>query len=98
MAASEPVATARTVKSAKTSEGGIASPASFIAFIPAPLGELGSVCAGRTEDNRVGARGNSPDSITSTFLLLCRWLYDTLYPETSTSTSHYGKDEEAWQT
>lgn len=98
MAASEPVASARTAKAAKTSDAGIAAPASFIAYIPAPWGELGSVCAGRTEDNRVGARGNSPDSITSTFLLLCRWLYAKLYPETSTSTSHYGKDEEAWQT
>lgn len=71
MAASEPVATARTVKSAKTSEGGIASPASFIAFIPAPLGEHGSV-----------------HSLTSTLLLLYIWLYATLYPETSISTSH----------
>ena len=95
MAASEPVASART---AMASDAGIAAPASFIAYIPAPWGELGSVCAGRTEDNRVGARGSSPDSITSTFLLLCRWLYAKLYPETSTSTSHYGKDEEAWQT
>lgn len=80
MAASEPVASARTAKAAKTSEGGIAAPASFIASTPAPGGELGSVCAGQAKDNRAGARGSSPDSITSTFLLLCRWLYATLYP------------------
>ena len=98
MSASEPVASARTAKAAKTSDGGIAAPASFIASIPAPWGELGSVCAGRTGDNRADALRSSLDSITSTFLLLCNWLYDTLYPETSTSTSHYGKDEEAWQT
>lgn len=98
MAASEPVASARTAKAAKTSDAGIAAPASFIAYIPAPWGELGSVCAGRTEDNRADALRSSLDSITSTFLLLCRWLYAKLYPETSTSTSHYGKDEEAWQT
>ena len=98
MAASEPVASARTAKAAKTSEGGIAAPASFIASIPAPWGELCSVCAGRTEDNRTGALRSSLDSITSTLLLLCRWLYAKLYPETSTSTSHYGKDDEAWQT
>ncbi|WP_337436937.1 hypothetical protein, partial [Mitsuokella jalaludinii] len=95
MAASEPVASART---AMASDAGIAAPASFIASIPAPWGELGSVCAGRTGDNRAGALRSSLDSITSTFLLLCRWLYAKLYPETSTSTSHYGKDEEAWQT
>lgn len=87
-----------SARTAKVSDGGTASPASFIAYVPAPGGELGSACAGRTEDNRAGALRSSLDSITSTFLLLCRWLYDTLYPETSTSTSHYGKDEEAWQT
>ena len=98
MDASEPEASARTAKAAKTSDAGIAAPASFIAYIPAPWGELGSVCAGRAGGNRAGARSSSPDSITSTFLLLCRWLYAKLYPETSTSISHYGKDEEAWQT
>ena len=98
MAASEPVASARTDKAAKTSDAGIAASASFIAYVPAPGGELDSVCAGRTGNNRAGALRSSLDSITSIFLLLCRWLYDTLYPETSTSTSHYGKDEEAWQT
>lgn len=85
MDASEPVASART---AMASDAGIAAPASFIAYVPAPGGELGSVCAGRSEDNRAHALKSSLDSITSTFLLLCRWLYDTLYPETSTSTSH----------
>ena len=98
MAASEPVASARTAKDAMASDAGIAAPASFIAYIPAPWGEIGSVCAGRTGDNRASAVSSPSDSITSTFLLLCIWLYAKLYPETSTSTSHYGKDEEAWQT
>jgi len=88
MDASEPEASARTAKAAKTSDAGIAAPASFIASIPAPWGELGSVCAGRTKDNRASAVSSPSDSITSTFLLLCIWLYAKLYPETSTSTSH----------
>ena len=98
MDASEPVASARTAKAAKTSDAGIAAPASFIAYVPAPRGELGSACAGQAKDTRASAVSSPSDSITSTFLLLCRWLYAKLYPETSTSTSHYGKDEEAWQT